>query len=265
MDCGPLSAEIPLGGAASALVRNQRVGTKQIHESGGGTVMKKLGLFLGATALLGVSLVLVQVQAAEAHTCRSVCSQVRRACRSVGKAVRKVDNALCDDDRDGCKTDCETNADTCVDDCTAACEAACAGDTDCEALCPDACVEECADCEITCNADRVVCRDSAKAKRGAWNLFCDDARSSCGDTCMDPIDSVCVRGCKADRKGCARLEKIEEKKCKKECPRGTGRRACMRKCRRELNERLQVCSNTEIGCLAGCAGVAVPTPPPAAD
>lgn len=228
--------------------------------------MKKLGLLVGTTALLGLSLALIQVGAAEAHTCSSVCSQIRRACRSVGKAVRKVDNAVCDDVRDGCKADCEANADTCVDDCTTACVAACLGDAACEALCPGQCVDECANCKITCNANRVVCRDTAKAKRDAWNLFCDDARSSCGDTCLDPIDSVCVRGCMADRKDCARAEKIEEKKCKNACPKGTLRRACMRKCRRELNERLQICSDTEIGCLATmCAGVALPTPPPTAD
>jgi hypothetical protein len=206
-----------------------------------------------AVVLGAVGLIFASVLAVEAHTCSSLCNQVRRACRRVAHSQRQVARAVCDATRDTCRADCEANADTCQADCEAACVATCAGDAVCVAGCPDACVAICADCIPDCNADRTACFDLAEQAREAANLACDGARTSCGETCVDPIDGACVRTCKSDRKSCDLMKKNDEKACKRACPNGEGRRACMRECRRLKNAALALCSDTEVLCLLDCA------------
>lgn len=212
-------------------------------------------------AVLGVvGLVLADVVPAEAHTCNSVCNQVRRACRRIAKADRQVARADCDATRDTCRADCEANADTCQTDCEASCMAACAGDLVCEAGCPDACADSCASCIPDCNDARSECFGLAEDARQAANDACDTARESCNlppeqGGCQDPIDNTCVKGCMSDRKGCDRNAKLAEKQCKQTCNGGEGQRACMRDCRKAKNAALSFCSDLEVGCLAGCAGI----------
>ena len=81
------------------------------------------------------------------------------------------------------------------------------------------------------------------------------ARDSCGTTCVEPIDGACVQGCKSARKGCDNDAKKNEKICQAACPNGEGRRACMRDCRKLKNADLAICSDREVVCIAGCAGI----------
>jgi hypothetical protein len=214
-----------------------------------------------ATLLVG-ALLLVDAVPVQAHTCNSVCNQIRRACRRHAKAVLIVDYTNCDDQRDGCLNDCDLNVDQCPIDCDNA-NTACVGACDpADTVCLDGCaagltqcLEDCANCKANCRADRVVCRDNAKLQRDADNVVCDGSRESCQDTCVDPIDSTCVRGCKADKKGCDGVAKRAERTCKRACPTGSERRACFRNCKREKNVDYQDCSDREIICLGGCAGL----------
>ena len=201
---------------------------------------------------------------AEAITCESACSQIRRACIHESKAVGKVAFADCDEAKDACQMSCQTDPATCQNACQAAnasCLAACAiapdpalCQSDC-ALALSACPTECPDC---CSATRASCRSAAKADRVATKLLCDTARASCGGLCVEPIDPACVRGCMNDQKGCQRAAKGFERACKDSCVTGPGRRACFRECRKQANEGYRICSSQEALCIGGCIGVVTP-------
>ncbi|MHC4093486.1 MAG: hypothetical protein ACYSVY_24970 [Planctomycetota bacterium] len=209
--------------------------------------MKRLGVTFLMAVFMGACLMLVEVAPAEAHTCSSVCNQIRRACIKVAKVTRQVARAVCEDGRDACRADCAANEATCPADCATNC----GGDAVCEAECLD----DCANCVPNCNAAREGCLEAAGLQRQADKLACADARESCPDTCVEPIDNNCVRGCKAAERGCKKVAKGIERQCKKDCVRGPGRRACVRECRKQNNVALQGCSNQEILCLGACAGI----------
>ena len=86
-------------------------------------------LALASAALVSTTWTFPSVS--DAHTCKSACNQIRRACVQSSKATWKLDRAQCVDDRDACR---------------AACEAVCPGD-DCEA------------CLDGCDAGLDACRD----------------------------------------------------------------------------------------------------------
>jgi len=223
--------------------------------------MKRIGLRFSMAVFMGASLMLLQVALAEAHTCSSLCNQVRRACLDVAKATRQVARAVCEDGRDACRAECAANAENCPGDCEAAngaCVANCAGNGECEVGCAATlaqCLDDCANCVANCNVDRESCMAAAELQRQAESLACDGSRESCGEGCVDPIDNVCVQGCKSGARACGSDAKKLEGQCKRECPNGTDRRACMRECRKQLNMRLQGCANQEILSLAACAGI----------
>jgi hypothetical protein len=218
----------------------------------------KLALVAGAAAVVAF----LDVGQADAYTCSSACNQIRRACNHAAKATGKIALAVCDEDRDACRVDCELNPETCTAICQAAnltCPEGCVSDPDpaaCQAGCATALAEcplECPDC---CNYGRVSCREAAKAARQVTRLACDGSRANCWENCDDPIDGACVKGCKSDQHRCQSDWKKVSVACKKACAGGTERRACMRDCRKQLNEKFQGCSQEEIGCVAGCIGVA---------
>jgi hypothetical protein len=193
---------------------------------------------------MAAALLVVDITPAAAQNCNSVCNQIRRACRRIAKTTKNTAQAVCDDTRDGCRTDCDTNAATCPDSCS--------GLADPELT---ECLDACAQCKSTCNANRVVCRAAAKAVQDTNNLGCDDLRTSCGQSCMDPIDSTCVRSSRVTRRGCDANAKKKAVVCKRACTQGPGRRACVRSCRAQLNIDLGLCSDTEVSDLAACAGI----------
>jgi hypothetical protein len=217
----------------------------------------RLLLVVTVTALVA----LLDVGRAEAHTCSSACNQIRRACVHVTKATKKIAYAACDADRDTCRVDCEANADTCTvvcDGALAACSAACLADPDpvaCDAACVAAraeCPLECPDC---CNYGRASCRESARATQREARAACTDSRLTCRETCVDPIDGPCVRGCKSVQRDCQRAAKNLLSACKRGCAKGTERRACIRTCRSQVNAALQLCSSQEVLCVGGCIGI----------
>ena len=223
--------------------------------------MKRMGLRFLTAVFMGASLMLLQAALAEAHTCSSVCNQIRRACLEVAKAERQVARAVCEDERDACRAECAANAETCPTDCEAtnvACVGACGGNAECEAACAatlSQCLDDCANCVANCNGDREGCMAAAEVQRQAEKLACDGSRESCGEGCIDPIDNACVQECKVGAQTCESEAKKLEGQCKRECPSGTGRRACVRGCRKQLNVDVQGCANQEILCLAACAGI----------
>jgi hypothetical protein len=158
---------------------------------------------------------LLYVGEADATTCSSACNQVQRACGHVAKGVGKAALAQCDLER-------------------AACQEACGEDPNC----PDACSE-----------DRVVCRDAVFTARDAAKLQCQADREDCNQVCVDPIDGACVKNCRFEQKDCSRAAKVVEKACKKACPKGPGRWACVRGCKRDVNTALSVCSAAEAVCI----------------
>jgi hypothetical protein len=211
---------------------------------------------IGALALL-----LAAVIPAEAVNCSSVCNQVRRACNHSAKGAYKAAKIQCDEDRDGCHADCDANAATCPTDCDAAastCVADCAGDLVCEAACGDAvaqCQDDCVNCDANCDDARGQCRTDAKTDRDALRDGCNDIKGICGETCSEPIDKMCVRGCTSGEHGCRDSAKRTEGQCKKACAKDSGRKVCIRSCRKASNLAQQVCENTAVLCYAGCAGV----------
>lgn len=226
--------------------------------------------FLQTLTVAAAAAVLLGAQAAEAHTCSSLCNQVRRACFSIAKATRKAERIQCDENRDACAADCEGNAATCEPDCqtaNATCVSDCVGgggdQVTCEAACAPAlaqCLDDCVNCEDNCQSARDECRDAANAARKATQEVCAGLRTFCNENCVDPIDNACVNGCKADARGCLADVKKDERQCKKACARGSDRRACVRSCRKILNMDAQGCSDAEVLCQAGCAGITLPTP-----
>lgn len=222
--------------------------------------MKKLALGLIVTPGVILLLSTVAPSPADAHTCSSACNQIRRACLHVAKATRKVEFAVCDDSRDTCRSDCAATGDNCSTVCAAvdaACLAACAGDLDCEAacaagtsVCPD-------DCDGCCLDGRVICRSAAQQVSREARILCDGTREGCRDVCQDPIDGDCVRTCHSAQRICANAAKKTEVACKRQCPDGTARRACVRGCRKEMNDSLGFCSSSEMLCVGGCIGVSV--------
>ncbi len=198
-------------------------------------------LFLVAAAFGLASL--LQAAPADAHTCTSACNQVRRACNSVAKAGSKVEFALCADGRDACRTACEIDNSVCVQACDA-CVVGCAGDPTCLDGCA-ACPTECPDC---CNAARTTCRDIAKDARAAARLLCTDSRTTCNETCVS-VDGNCVRRCVRTRRGLEADAKRTANACKNACTGGPDRRACMRSCRKILNQQFQLFSNQEAVCI----------------
>jgi hypothetical protein len=207
----------------------------------------------------------LDVTTANAFTCSSSCSQIRRACVHVVKATRKIANALCDETRDTCRADCEaTDPETCSGNCNdthAACVAACPADPDppaCQAGCDSVlaqCLDGCLDCEASCNNARVSCREAAQTARREAKLACDASRQTCGETCVDPIDGDCVRQCKDLQHDCSKAAKKFSLECKRSCAKGTARRACVTACGKQLNQAFQLCSDQEALCVAGCIGL----------
>ena len=193
---------------------------------------------------------LLQSAPAGAHTCSSACNQVRRACNSVAKAGSKVEFALCADGRDACRTACEIDNSVCVQVCldaNDACVLGC-GDQTCLDGCVAAfaaCPDECPDC---CNAARTTCRDIAKDARTAARLLCTDSRTTCNETCVS-VDGNCVRSCVRTRRGLEADAKRSANACKNGCTGGPDRRACMRSCRKILNQQFQLFSNQEAVCI----------------
>jgi hypothetical protein len=213
--------------------------------------MNRTGLSAAAALLIGLSLMFSDVAPAEAHTCSSLCNQVRRACLTGAKAVRQVARAVCDETRDGCRTDCAVNEATCPDDCVTECGT--------DQPCLDDCPDDCANCIPNCNADREGCLELAEQQRAAARVGCDGTRGGCQDTCVDPIDGDCVRDCGSDQRDCRADKKKIERQCKRDCAtaNGTGRRVCMRTCRKQYNGNLQACTATESSCLlTECIGSA---------
>jgi hypothetical protein len=216
----------------------------------------KLFFAAGAVALVAF----LNVGEADAHTCSSLCNQIKRACNAEAKAAKKVALATCDEERDTCREGCaDPNTPDCVIDCAGehtACVAACALDPDpvaCQAAC-DAALAECPDtCVGCCNYMRASCRADARADRQAARLACTDSRVTCLDACVDPIDRSCLRTCTSAQRSCrSSAKRTVWSPCKEACPNGKGRRACMRGCRKELNEALKACSYGEVLCLGGC-------------
>jgi hypothetical protein len=215
-------------------------------------------------AIVGISAVALLLAAAvpaEAVNCSSVCNQVRRACNHSAKGSYKAAKIQCDENRDGCHADCDANAATCPDDCDAAagtCVSDCAGDLVCEAACGDAlvqCQDDCVNCDANCDTTRGECRTDAKADRDALRGVCDDLKGVCGDTCTEPIEKMCVRGCTSDEHGCRDAAKRTGVQCKKSCPKDGDRKACIRSCRKTNNLAQQSCEDTAVLCYAGCAGI----------
>ena len=198
--------------------------------------MKRRFTLLSLAIAAGAMLVLSAVPA-DAHTCKSSCNQIRRACRASVKAIYKVERLDCDDARDACRAACEADP----------------------AVCPDG---ECDACKDACNLVRDDCRAAAKDARNLNQATCDITRTSCTDVCQDPIDSACVRACRADAQhDCVRPARADYRQCKQQCPTNTGRRACVRSCRQTMEADLDYCFDGEMLCVAGCIGFTVPAPP----
>jgi len=206
-------------------------------------MLKRFGI-VPLILTVAATLLVVDIAPAAAQNCTSLCNQVRRACRRIARTTKNVTQAGCDDTRDGCRIDCDTNAATCPDTCS--------GLVDPELT---QCLDACAQCKSTCNANRATCRAAAKAVQDTDNLGCDGLRTSCGESCTDPIDQTCVRNSSVTRRGCDATAKKMAIACKRGCTKGPGRRACVRGCRAQLNYDLGVCSDTEVSDLAKCAGI----------
>jgi hypothetical protein len=252
--CPATADHVP--GPARASGRAGRRVRQEMEES----PMKRMGstLFLAASAVALAAF--LNVGQADAHTCSSLCNQMRRACNAEVKAAKKVAVATCGEERDACRTACETDSNSCVVDCPAehaACIATCVGDPDCEAAC-DAALAACPDdCVGCCNYHRASCRADAKLVQKDLRLACEDGRATCEGTCVDPIDGACVRDCKAVQHSCQKdAKKNYWSPCKSNCPTGTERRACMRGCRTRVNQEFQLCSGAEVGCLSTCISAA---------
>ena len=224
--------------------------------------MERMGLRLLTAVFMGASLMLLQVALAEAHTCSSVCNQIRRACLDVGKAAREVERAVCEDEGDGCKANCAADGEICPTECedaNTACVAQCMGNPECGAGCSgdlSQCLDGCANCVANCSTAREVCTGEAEQNRQQAKLGCDEARGECSATCLGPIDSQCVSACKAEARASKKGAKDVERECKRACPGGTDRQACVRGCRMQCNMDLQGCANQEMLYLAQCAGIA---------
>jgi hypothetical protein len=222
--------------------------------------MKRMSIRLFLVGTAAALVVFLNVGEADAQTCSSVCNQIRRACNSEVKAAKKVAMAVCEENRGTCRTACEIDPDSCFVDCeteNAACLAACAEDPDCEAACAAALAECPDDCLPCCNYRRASCRGEAKAIRQEARLTCEASRQTCQDECVDPINGACVRGCKAVQKSCRKdAKKNYWTLCKRNCDEGTDRRACMSRCRKQVNEEYGDCSTAEVGCLVSCIGAA---------
>jgi hypothetical protein len=191
-----------------------------------------LSLAIAVGAMLGLGAV-----PADAHTCSSSCNQIRRACRASTRAIHKIARMDCNAERDACRVVCEADP----------------------AICPDG---ECEACEDDCDLVRVDCRTAAKDVQTVDQATCDVMRTSCNDICQDPIDGVCVKECKADaHHACVRPARLDYRHCKQQCPTGTGRQACVRYCRREMNADLDLCFDGEMLCVAQCIGVSLDAPP----
>lgn len=217
--------------------------------------MRSFRIMLSSSLVLAASVLFFNVAAVQAMSCDSTCNQIRRACRSVAMSSLKVAYANCDDARDTCKADCEANAEQCPIDCGTAYDACVlGGGTTCDADLAQ-CLDDCANCKRNCNLDRVGCRDAAKLARSEANLLCDALRDSCDTDCVDPIDAACIRGCRTDSSDCQSDAKRDEKTCRAGCPKGTGQQACARDCRRTKNAALGLCSDAEVVCIGGCAGL----------
>lgn len=190
--------------------------------------MQALGMRLLLTGSIAAFVAFLGVSKADAHTCGSTCNQIQRACSHSAKAARKVSLAQCDLGRDTCRADCEFDPD-----------------------CPG---------NFICNDARVLCRADAHTTRLQAREACRVVRASCPpESCVDPIDARCVQACKSDERDCGFREKKAAIACKRACPRDNGRRACIRGCKRELNQKLGPCSDGEALCLGVCIGI---LPPP---
>ncbi len=189
--------------------------------------MKALGMRLLLTASIAAFVAFLDVSQADAHTCGSTCNQIQRACSHSAKAARKASLAQCDLERDTCRADCELDPN-------------CPGD-------------------FVCNDARVLCRADADTARLQAREACRVVRDSCPpESCVDPIDGRCVQACMSDNRDCRHIEKKDSIACKRACPRDNGRRACIRGCKRDLNQQLELCSDDEALCL----GVCILLPPP---
>ena len=153
--------------------------------------MRRIASTVLLSAAAGVLLGMLAPAPAEATTCRSACSQNRRACNSVAKAVYKGNRLVCKDERDACHELCD--------------------------LTPTP------GCDDTCRAARGSCKDLAKMDRGVARATCTTSRTTCNEICVDPVDGVCVKNCKADRRVCARAAKTTETQCKRACANGPDR------------------------------------------
>jgi hypothetical protein len=200
-------------------------------------IATRLLLISGAGAVLG----LLHVAPANATTCSSACNGIRRACIHVAQATAKAAYTVCDDDRDACRAECEVSNQPCIDFCATQPDL-----VTCEAGC---------DCNTACNEFRVGCRDAAKTLRTDARALCTASRESCNTTCVDPIDGECVRDCKGPLRKCRGDASRAAVSCKKNCANGTAKRACVRGCKRLLNEGLKLCSGQEALCIGGCIGV----------
>jgi hypothetical protein len=185
---------------------------------------------------------------AEAHTCSSACNQIRRACNSVAKATLKVGFAVCDEGRDTCREACAIDNSVCVQACTdanTACVAACGADQTCLDGCAAALAAGPAEGPDCCNAARSTCRQIEKDTRAASRLVCTDSRTTCNETCVS-VDGNCVKKWGTTRRRCERQAKDEAVTCKREeCTGGTTQRACMRNCRKVMNQKFQICADQE--------------------
>ncbi len=197
----------------------------------------------GAIAVLG----LLEVAPADAYTCSSACNQLRRACNVQAKAQRKIDNALCADTRDACKVTCEGDPGHCATVCQTAltdCLTGCGIDVVCQDACNVAAAECPSECPGCCNFGRQGCRTTAKGVRDEARAACTLARTTCNTDCTS-VNGACIRQAQSARKSCDRGHKVTANTCKQGCGSGPGRRACVRTCRRIMNEGLKLCAADE--------------------
>jgi len=224
--------------------------------------MKRMEVGFLTAVFMGASLMLLQAALAEAHTCSSLCNQMRRACLDIAKATRKVERAVCDNEVAGCEATCAANGEGCPTECedaNTACVAQCTGNPECGAGCSGdlaQCLDGCTNCVANCSTAREVCTGEAEQRRQQAMLGCDEARVECRVTCADPVDDQCVSACKAQAHESKKQAKEAERECKMACPGGTDRQACVGGCRMQCNMALQGCANQEMLCLAQCAGIA---------
>jgi len=221
----------------------------------------RIVLFATVAAMMAV----VVPEPAPGATCASVCAQVQRSCKKQDKAEWKIARFSCRQSLPVCDLDCDTNAATCPTDCDddqSLCDGNCNASftepelADCLASCTTDhgdCIFACENCGPLCKETYVVCVEQAKQDRTEAKEGCVTARSDCLGVCVDPIDSNCAKQCKSGEKNCGRDASQAYGQCKRSCPTGTAKRACVKQCKNDHSVARGQCSADSIICLGGPA------------